>query len=324
MNSESAGLRPAAVFNRGWLMNTNRSLYRALCLAGLLAASGSGFAESPAQTAACPEPAKSAVLTTQDFAQGRVIVGPTLDSDQAEALRVMLQRPSPDGCVATEVDLYQTEGGPPTLEALFIHPVDDEDNLFTIVSWPLEHAGLGTRGRYYSVNAYQETDDGVVPNPRVTKDAELSSGIIGTVEGKPSDFAGNTRQGVIELLAASQRSTSSQWAAECDPEGNQQALNACAFAEQDGARQALDALLAELNGMYEHAPERIADLKKDQQAWEQQLAAHLSALFPVAEGEDPRVLYGSWYPMQHAGARTQLTRQRVEFLENFWVPEDAR
>jgi len=104
------------------------------------------------------------------------------------------------GCWAEPVDRYYYEGGEPTLEASFIHTVQGEPNLFTIVSWPLLHVGLGMNGRLYSVYAYHEVDGVLAVNDLVVKNKELYGGVEGILGGEPSTFEGKTEEGVVALL----------------------------------------------------------------------------------------------------------------------------
>lgn len=104
------------------------------------------------------------------------------------------------GCAAEQVDTYHYEGGEPTLEASFTHTVQGESNLFTIVSWPLLHVGLGMNGRFYSVYAYHEVDGVLITNDLVVKNKDLYGGVEGTLEGEPSTFEGKTEEGVVAML----------------------------------------------------------------------------------------------------------------------------
>lgn len=104
------------------------------------------------------------------------------------------------GCAAEHVDTYHYEGGEPTLEATFTHTVQGEPNLFTIVSWPLVHVGLGMNGRLYYVYAYREVDGALAANNVVVHHQELRSGVEGTLEGQPATFEGKTENGVVALL----------------------------------------------------------------------------------------------------------------------------
>ena len=104
------------------------------------------------------------------------------------------------GCAAEPVDTYHYNGGEPTLEAAFMHPVQGVPNLFAIVSWPLVHVGLGMSGSYYAVHAYHEIDGALVVNELVVKDTKLHGGVEGILEGEPTTFGGTTEQGVGAML----------------------------------------------------------------------------------------------------------------------------
>ncbi|MCW4453446.1 DUF1311 domain-containing protein [Flavobacterium sp. MXW15] len=100
----------------------------------------------------------------------------------------------------------------------------------------------------------------------------------------------------------------------CNPEGSQVELNACAANE-------LAAADAELNATWREVLKRLGDdavavdrLKTAQRLWIQLRDADLEAQFPLAEGQDPRMQYGSMYPMSFASAKAELTRQRTGYL----------
>lgn len=114
------------------------------------------------------------------------------------------------------------------------------------------------------------------------------------------------------------------WHARCDPAGTQLELTACAHVEQIKAEQALNAIRAMLAELYQDDPEVLAEktarFDAIQSRWESQLQRDLDALFPLAPGDNPAVLYGSSYAMQYAYARAFLIRQRTDFLRTFWLP----
>lgn len=101
---------------------------------------------------------------------------------------------------------------------------------------------------------------------------------------------------------------------ECNPDGSQLELNAC-------AAQALDQADAELNAAYKQVlidqagqSVALANIKTAQRLWIQLRDADLAARYPVGEDEDPRMLYGSMYPMLYARAKTTLTQTRTTYL----------
>ena len=92
------------------------------------------------------------------------------------------------------------------------------------------------------------------------------------------------------------------------------------------AGKGLEKADAELNNVYKQVlkqraddPKFVAILKEGQRAWVKFIDLHLKMLFFVKEGEDPRVEYGSMYPMLFAQAKADLvtarTKQLRELLE---------
>jgi len=107
----------------------------------------------------------------------------------------------------------------------------------------------------------------------------------------------------------------------CNPAGSQIELNAC-------AAQALAAADAELNASWRQVLQQLGDntvavdrLKAAQRLWIQLRDADLAAQFPLAEGQDPRVEYGSMFPMSRDHAKAELTRQRTAYLRAHFLAD---
>ncbi len=100
----------------------------------------------------------------------------------------------------------------------------------------------------------------------------------------------------------------------CNLEGTQLELNACAGEEYAAADAELNATWRELLTALQGQETAIARLRTAQRAWVAFRDADVAAQFPVAEGEDPRMMYGSMYPMALNGALTKLTRARTAEL----------
>ncbi|WP_237055042.1 lysozyme inhibitor LprI family protein [Marilutibacter chinensis] len=129
------------------------------------------------------------------------------------------------------------------------------------------------------------------------------------------------RLAFILVLAALSGAVAAQPA--CNPDGTQQEMNACAFDEYAAAD-------AELNRVYRAVlASRAGDavfaerLRAAQRLWIRLRDADLDAEFPIAEGEDPRIEYGSIYPLERAAAMTRMTRERTRYLREQWL-DDAR
>jgi uncharacterized protein YecT (DUF1311 family) len=79
---------------------------------------------------------------------------------------------------------------------------------------------------------------------------------------------------------------------------------------------------AELNKLYQRIlqqrkgePDFAEALKEGQRAWLKYVETHLKMLFFVKEGENPREVYGSIYPMEFAEAKATLIKTRIEQLK---------
>ena len=118
------------------------------------------------------------------------------------------------------------------------------------------------------------------------------------------------------LLIALTAATPSVWAQQplCRADGNQQEMNQCAFDALGEADAQLNATYTKVLASLEHDPLARERVKAAQRLWLQLRDADLAAQFPLAEGKDPRMQYGSIYPLEHADAQADLTRQRTDYL----------
>lgn len=101
---------------------------------------------------------------------------------------------------------------------------------------------------------------------------------------------------------------------ECNPGGNQMQLNACAAQDLQRADAALNAVYRQVLAKHADAPVALARIKAAQRLWIQLRDADLEARYPVAKNEDPRMLYGSMYPMLYASAKSALSQARSAYL----------
>lgn len=100
----------------------------------------------------------------------------------------------------------------------------------------------------------------------------------------------------------------------CDDADTQLDLNECMAAEADAADAELNAVYRQVMQELEGQPVAIAKLRAAQRLWIPLRDADIEARYPVGKGENPRVLYGSMYPMLHAANKAELTRQRTRWL----------
>lgn len=95
---------------------------------------------------------------------------------------------------------------------------------------------------------------------------------------------------------------------------SQAEMNADAAAGLEKADRQLNAVYQKLLKSHEDSPAFCSALKEAQRAWLRFVEFHLKSAFPLEEGEDPRVVYGSIFPMEYALLKTQLTEERVAQL----------
>lgn len=92
-------------------------------------------------------------------------------------------------------------------------------------------------------------------------------------------------------------------------------MNAEAQTDLKKADNRLNKLYTEILGREDNEPAFTALLRDAQRGWLKYVELHLASKFPVAEGENPREVYGSSYPLEYAAEKTKLIEQRIEMLE---------
>ena len=125
--------------------------------------------------------------------------------------------------------------------------------------------------------------------------------------------------GSLVMLASAQRRRQK---ADCyETAMTQQAMNLCASREFEQAD-------AELNGVYKqllaaNKEDRlfVEKLTQAERAWLAYRDAHLASLYPPVE--NPQAAYGSVYPMCHARAKAELTRERTKQLRAMLYPQEG-
>lgn len=100
----------------------------------------------------------------------------------------------------------------------------------------------------------------------------------------------------------------------CKTDGTQSELNACTADEFSAADRELNKVYKQILAEYSDEPVYIDKLKVAQRLWLQLRDAEIAARFPVPAGENPRLSWGSSYPMRVDGYRAQLTRERARHL----------
>ena len=96
---------------------------------------------------------------------------------------------------------------------------------------------------------------------------------------------------------------------------SQAQMNADAAAELEAADEELNAIYGKLMKDNKDNGQFCSDLKEAQRAWLKFVEYHMKTAFPLEEGENPREVYGSIYPMEYANLKTQLTNERAEQLK---------
>lgn len=101
----------------------------------------------------------------------------------------------------------------------------------------------------------------------------------------------------------------------------QRELNAIANAGLEKADKQLNSVYQKVLREHQGNPAFCRDLREAQRSWLRFVELHLKCSFPLREGEDPRMVYGSVYPMDYALLHTELVKQRIAQLEQIPAPE---
>ncbi len=97
---------------------------------------------------------------------------------------------------------------------------------------------------------------------------------------------------------------------------SQTEMNMTAQADLNKADAKLNQLYRRVLSQNTENEQLCANLKDAQRTWLKFVDFHMKTVFPLKDGEDPRVVYGSIYPLDFAVTKTALIDQRIEQLES--------
>lgn len=118
----------------------------------------------------------------------------------------------------------------------------------------------------------------------------------------------------LALLLALIASAPAFAAEDCFDASTQTAMNDCAGTELARADAELNRVYRGAAGSLKGNALALSRLKAAQRLWIQLRDADLAARYPIAAESDPRVEYGSMYPLLYVQARTELTLARTAYL----------
>jgi uncharacterized protein YecT (DUF1311 family) len=110
--------------------------------------------------------------------------------------------------------------------------------------------------------------------------------------------------------------SSTAFAFECNPEGNQSKMNQCAYDDFLKADKALNDVYQQLIKKSKGDKTYIKQLRKAQRAWIVFRDAELDAMFSCAE-EDIKLCWGSMVGMLYPSAKAELTEERTKKLQHY-------
>jgi len=91
-------------------------------------------------------------------------------------------------------------------------------------------------------------------------------------------------------------------------------MNASAEADLAAAHAKLNSLYKKVLSTNADNQQFCSDLKEAQRTWLKYMEFHVKTLFPLKEGQDPRSMYGSIYPLELATAQTEMIKARCKEL----------
>jgi uncharacterized protein YecT (DUF1311 family) len=110
---------------------------------------------------------------------------------------------------------------------------------------------------------------------------------------------------------------------QCGDYDTQSEMNDCAAREAGKADAALNSTYQELMGKIRSNKTAIAKLIAAEKAWVAFRDAELAAEWPVADGENPNVLYGSVHPFCYYNELTAMTLDREKTLKELMSHEEG-
>jgi uncharacterized protein YecT (DUF1311 family) len=99
----------------------------------------------------------------------------------------------------------------------------------------------------------------------------------------------------------------------CNEAGTQLELNACAADDFEKADKELNEAYSELLRERRDEPVFVKRMRAAQKAWLAFRDAELEAIF-ACEDANPRICWGSMYPMSYSFEKARLTRERTQAL----------
>jgi uncharacterized protein YecT (DUF1311 family) len=92
-------------------------------------------------------------------------------------------------------------------------------------------------------------------------------------------------------------------------------MNDEAMATLKAADAGMNLVYQAILGDYKNDAAGLEKFRQEQRNWLKTVSAKIAAEYPVAKGEDPRVLYGSMYSLNVAALKTELILARIRELQ---------
>lgn len=103
---------------------------------------------------------------------------------------------------------------------------------------------------------------------------------------------------------------------------SQAEMNAVTLQEFQKAESELQKQCKKLVESNDNDPSFVKLLEATQKSWLAYVESHVQSVFPLAEGESVREVYGTSYPMELALLKSKLYKQRIDLLAGKSNPEE--
>lgn len=154
---------------------------------------------------AAPQTSVASPPVKADFPRdGSCIQFFNVGDDDEKHIEIYALSPVNKGYENLYVGRLDQEGGPPSVESVFLYNVDSDPQkeLFILGRWEIRHPGLGTHGNYYETLIYDDSRnaDGVGFKRLSSVEQKIKPGLDGTQEGKKISYPYKDASSIRNLL----------------------------------------------------------------------------------------------------------------------------
>lgn len=93
----------------------------------------------------------------------------------------------------------------------------------------------------------------------------------------------------------------------------------CAYWKKDQAEKVMDKTLNQVLKKFKNDKARVANIQAAQNTWLEFRDLHLKSAFPVPEGSNAQIEFGTMYPIVSSDLLEQMTEQRTSQLKQLLI-----